>query len=378
MKRKNDYLNGNSTSFASSSLSQSNSKSCNQVNQQFYTNMIASGRSAARQALKSGMASAGRIQGTSQNVASCSIASSSRSTAIPQKIFTHSLHTSPSQSSPSASSPRDFAQSTNRRAAYGSEDSSVPRFNVRMTPAAAKDTQSVQRWLSEAFPTLPLPDEVALQMITHESWDQGALAGHNRRLAFLGRRAMKFYLNLLLAQHPGNEHLLTTEKVDSLLQTSVIGDFVGRALKLGEVMRWTPAVNDGQKGAKETGLFKIRGVTVEALVGAIYHQHGAQAAKSFFASRILPELKTLSEEDRERLGDIIASERAQGVAYLEAKADPAETLATDSQTTTDNQNINTSATPTRLARRRSVSGSGAGFALDEETSTARLEAHRAA
>ncbi|PWN32230.1 uncharacterized protein FA14DRAFT_162427 [Meira miltonrushii] len=336
--------------------------------------MIVTGRSAAKQALKNGLATAGRIHGTSQNVASSSIASSSRSTQV---VLAHSFHTSPSQSSPSASSPRDIARSSNRRATYGSESSTVPRFNVRMTPAAAKDTQSVQRWLSEAFPTLTLPDDVALQMITHESWDQGVLAGHNRRLAFLGRRAMKFYLNLFLAQHPGNEHLLKTEKVDTLLQTSIIGDYVGRALKLGEVMRWTPAVNDGQKGAKETGLFKIRGVTVEALVGAIYHQHGAQAAKSFFASRVLPELRTLSEEDRERLKDVIAAEGAQGEAYLQAKAVPTESVAADSELTSDAHSTTTSATPTRPARRRSVSGSGTAFALDEETSTsARAEAHR--
>ncbi|MCO5565439.1 hypothetical protein L7F22_019112 [Adiantum nelumboides] len=340
--------------------------------------MMASGRSAVRQALKNGMASVGRIHhGTCQNVASSSIASSSRTSIAPQAVLVHSLHTSASYFSPSASSPRDFSRSTSRMAASGSEDSSVPRFNIRMTPPAAKDTESVQRWLSEAFPTLALPDDVALQMITHESWDQGALAGHNRRLAFLGRRAMKFYLNLFLAQHPGNEHLLTNEKVDSLLQTSVIGDYVGRALNLGEVMRWTPAVNDGQKGAKETGLFKIRGVTVEALVGAIYHQHGAQVAKSFFASRILPELKTLSEEDQERLKDVIASERAHGDAYLQSKGVSADTFAVDSQAASDSQPTNVSSTPTRPARRRSVTGTGTAFALDEERSTSALgEAHR--
>jgi hypothetical protein len=58
-----------------------------------------------------------------------------------------------------------------------------------------------------------------------------------------------------------------------VLKTSRLGDKVGRTLKLEQIMRWTPAVLDGQRGPVETGLFKIRGVTVEALVGAIYHQH---------------------------------------------------------------------------------------------------------
>ncbi len=52
-----------------------------------------------------------------------------------------------------------------------------------------------------------------------------------------------------------------------------LGDKVGRSLALESVMRWTPAVSDGQMGPRETGLFKVRGVAVEAIVGAIYHQN---------------------------------------------------------------------------------------------------------
>lgn len=125
-----------------------------------------------------------------------------------------------------------------------------------------------------------------LQFITHESWDNGTgLTGHNRRLSFLGRRAMNMFMSLFLhlnvagTSAEGGVHgsvarlLSASEEVDSVLQTSRLGDGVGRALRLEEVMRWQPAVSDGQVGPKETGLFKIRGVTVEAFVGAVYHQH---------------------------------------------------------------------------------------------------------
>ena len=61
--------------------------------------------------------------------------------------------------------------------------------------------------------------------------------------------------------------------MDELLLTARLGDGVGRKLGLEQVMRWQPAIADGQRGPKETGLFKIRGVTVEALVGAIYHHY---------------------------------------------------------------------------------------------------------
>lgn len=33
-----------------------------------------------------------------------------------------------------------------------------------------------------------------------------------------------------------------TSKINDLLHTSKLGDFVGRSLNLHEVMRWTPAV----------------------------------------------------------------------------------------------------------------------------------------
>lgn len=78
--------------------------------------------------------------------------------------------------------------------------------------------------------------------------------------------------------------------VDDILHTSKMGDSIGRQLGLEKVMRWTPAVTDGQLGPKETGLFKIRGVCLEALVGAVYHHAGAEKASNFFHAYILPTL----------------------------------------------------------------------------------------
>lgn len=74
--------------------------------------------------------------------------------------------------------------------------------------------------------------------------------------------------------------------------------------------------SDGQKGPRETGLFKIRGVAVEALLGAVYHQHGAQAAKAFFSSRILPSLEGFTEKEAIELEPAIVSESRAGDAML--------------------------------------------------------------
>lgn len=55
---------------------------------------------------------------------------------------------------------------------------------------------------------------------------------------------------------------------------------------------------------------------VEALIGAIYHQHGAQAARAFFSSRILPNLGTFSRKEAEILEGAIESEAKEGLAVL--------------------------------------------------------------
>lgn len=202
-------------------------------------------------------------------------------------------------------------------------------------------------------------------------------------------------MSLFLAQNSGNEPLQTTEKVNDLVHTSMLGDHVGRELKLGEVMRWTPAVNDGQAGAKETGLFKIRGVVVEALVGAIYHQHGAQAARSFFASRILPNLATFPEQDAERLKDAIAMERKHGEAFLltqtAANGDNAATETREagfasslSSVPSEDDNPSSTSIPsqatTRQTRRRSSTNNagGAALGLEEDRAARRIDGQHTA
>ncbi|KDN44498.1 hypothetical protein K437DRAFT_224959 [Tilletiaria anomala UBC 951] len=170
------------------------------------------------------------------------------------------------------------------------------------------------------LPGFPLPDSVALQMVSHESWDYGkSLGGHNRRLSFLGRRALKAFLMMFfhcaLASPPASSSSTTASQrtkanelvfaadarvIDELLHTSALGQGAGSSLRLERVMRWTPALlppSSSTQGpqsnqARESGLFKIRGICLEAIVGAIYHQHGAHMAQLFFQSQILPVLQS--------------------------------------------------------------------------------------
>jgi hypothetical protein len=104
----------------------------------------------------------------------------------------------PSSSSTAASSSRSGTSSSCRtlhssirrtegvRTRPVQTDFPAPAVDLSITPKAAKTVAEAQAWLRNAFPGLPLPDDIAMMMITHESWDHGIYSGHNRRLSFLG------------------------------------------------------------------------------------------------------------------------------------------------------------------------------------------------
>ena len=152
--------------------------------------------------------------------------------------------------------------------------------------------------LAQLFPTLVFPPEVAQRIITHASWNKG-LQGHNGRFIFIGRRVLRVYAMLFLTSHAGSEQhdSYNFDAIcDKLLDTYVLGEHVGSAWELQSVMRWTPAIADKRllkdkairaernknrlvsreigEGItlRSSGLYKVRGATVEAVMGGIYHQ----------------------------------------------------------------------------------------------------------
>lgn len=185
--------------------------------------------------------------------------------------------------------------------ARGSHDTSSPAgpFGTNLTPAdilSHLNSASFSSYRSSSEPSQGLlgsEEALATTALTHESWMHG-LQGHNRRLAFLGtyrltltegRRVLKTYLTMFLfdillktrAESPTDAEFLQnilskTDGVDQIVATHRLGDHAGRQLGLEKIMRWHPSLRlDGTLGAKETGLFKVRGTCVEAVVGAIYH-----------------------------------------------------------------------------------------------------------
>ncbi|KIS67900.1 mitochondrial 54S ribosomal protein mL57 [Mycosarcoma maydis] len=240
-----------------------------------------------------------------RTVTQAGTSSSSRVTLAPTAATVPTCWSSPARAFGSAASSTSSsftsAPSTSAVAARGAKLRSSPALGTRVTGESVLSHFSSARFSSTSSDLLGSNPDLALRAVTHESY-LNAREGHNRRFAFLGRRTLKLLTTLYLharlqsttkgdAAHNYISRLLESPTgVDSILTTHRLGDKIGRELGLENVMRWTPAVSDGQVGPRETGLFKVRGVAVEALVGAIYHQKGASEASKFFQRWILPSL----------------------------------------------------------------------------------------
>ncbi|EJD43489.1 hypothetical protein AURDEDRAFT_89056 [Auricularia subglabra TFB-10046 SS5] len=169
-------------------------------------------------------------------------------------------------------------------------------------------------FLRNTFGPLEFPPEIAMRVLTHASY-RGGRYGHNTRLSFVGRRVLHAYLRLfVLSASIPNESSTPTDAMrfpfqlpfddvdtfcDDLLNTYRLGEHVGGVWQVENVMRWTPALVDHDEPGKllrSSGLFKVRGTTVEAVMGGIFHQYGGAVALRAFHTRVLPHLEIFLKE----------------------------------------------------------------------------------
>ncbi|KDQ10391.1 hypothetical protein BOTBODRAFT_36291 [Botryobasidium botryosum FD-172 SS1] len=220
---------------------------------------------------------------------------------------------------PSRSSSRTFT--TSASAAFNAR----PRtFNDTPNPYAEPvDPSSISKpgieYLKTLFPPLEFPEDVALRMLIHSSYRSLAESvGHNARLGFVGRRALQAHLmmfmtaNAPLELEPATSPIDFEEVSERVLNTYALGEFVGGAWGLERAMRWVPAKQPASPGSVplSSGLYKVRGATVEAVMGGLFHQFGLSASHVAFHTRVLPHLAHLlprsmqqaARETSERMG----------------------------------------------------------------------------
>ncbi|KAL7754255.1 54S ribosomal protein L3 mitochondrial [Sorochytrium milnesiophthora] len=123
-------------------------------------------------------------------------------------------------------------------------------------------------------------NDVLLQALTHKSFEH-AQVPHNERLAFLGEKVLDFFVaEYVHIKYPNLPESGLSNAVRMYVHTSSLAS-VGRTFGVQDVMRWQPA--DEQASAST----RVLGKTVKALIGALFHEKGAQAAKNFVHATIL-------------------------------------------------------------------------------------------
>lgn len=92
-------------------------------------------------------------------------------------------------------------------------------------------------------------------------------------LVISGRRTLEAYMLLFLQGLPAAAEHDHSRIAHRALNTHSLGDYVAPHWRLQDVMRWVPprAAELGLDG-RESGLHKIAGTMVEAVVGGVFHQ----------------------------------------------------------------------------------------------------------
>ncbi|CAG8652900.1 2495_t:CDS:2, partial [Funneliformis caledonium] len=135
------------------------------------------------------------------------------------------------------------------------------------------------------------------QVCTHKSIKLHH-APTNERLGFLGENVIQLYIvehfiNKVPPEHLRNKIKLYTKDLNKLGR-------IGINLGLNNLLHWTPANEARMIKAKEegqeippSGEESVTGKALIALVGALYHDKGAYAAKDFIHKHILSAENTL-------------------------------------------------------------------------------------
>ncbi|KAF9586700.1 hypothetical protein BGW38_008623 [Lunasporangiospora selenospora] len=122
--------------------------------------------------------------------------------------------------------------------------------------------------------------ELMTQAVTHKSFAHGSVPT-NERLTHLGRTFLEMHLA---------EKKWDTVKSTKTLRSSIAHVLkaekmakVARSMGVDEVMRWkSPSTTPGSKAGEETVLAQ----TLEAIVGAVYHDKGSKVAREFVSKHI--------------------------------------------------------------------------------------------
>ncbi|KAF9133097.1 hypothetical protein BGX30_012417 [Mortierella sp. GBA39] len=117
------------------------------------------------------------------------------------------------------------------------------------------------------------------QSITHKSFSHGSLPT-NEKLGYLGRTFLQMHVTEQKWDKVKSNRILRSSVAHATASDKLAK--VARSMGVDEVMRWKAASSTDSKVGEDTVLAH----TMEAIVGAVYHDKGSKAAREFVAKHI--------------------------------------------------------------------------------------------
>ncbi|KAG0056232.1 hypothetical protein BGZ83_005964 [Gryganskiella cystojenkinii] len=117
------------------------------------------------------------------------------------------------------------------------------------------------------------------QAVTHKSFAHGSLPT-NEKLGYLGRTFLEMHVT-----EQKWDKVKSSKTLKSSVAHSIRPEFlakVARSMGVQEVLRWKAASSTESKVGEDTVLAH----TMEAIVGAVYHDKGSKAARDFVTKHI--------------------------------------------------------------------------------------------
>ncbi|KAF9539218.1 hypothetical protein EC957_005647 [Mortierella hygrophila] len=117
------------------------------------------------------------------------------------------------------------------------------------------------------------------QSITHKSFSHGSLPT-NEKLGYLGRTFLQMHVTEQKWDKVKSNRTLRSSVAHATASDKLAK--VARSMGVDEVMRWKAASSTDSKVGEDSVLAH----TMEAIVGAVYHDKGSKAAREFVAKHI--------------------------------------------------------------------------------------------
>jgi len=160
--------------------------------------------------------------------------------------------------------------------------------------------QHIKSYLGDKF---PIPDEIALQIITHKSFGNG-IKPYNEKLAAMGSKL----LSLFAAKHVVNKSTATDAKLAingknlSILGSPNAKELPGRISTgyfaklngLNDVMFWKS--RNPTLSFESSGELKVSSQLLYSLIGAVNIYHGKAKAEEFISDNIIKGLEQVTDD----------------------------------------------------------------------------------